>query len=193
MPMALASCFRASLRTLTLQQPPAWTASGSASWTVAGTVPRHAAWIMCTGGLRIACIGATTAVNVSSPVHMLACPHSRMPTQRSFCGSQCTPTLARLPPLLFCWRSQCIDPADRRRIERLEIFDEFEEWHLIQASMEGHGSWRPWNQWVQNHGKACIGCITAWLGTAWHALTLGAQATAWHGMTCTWLCMPPHG
>lgn len=28
--------------------------------------------------------------------------------------------------------SQCIDPADRRRIERLEIFDEFEEWHLIQ-------------------------------------------------------------
>ncbi|KAL4448570.1 hypothetical protein ABPG75_005789 [Micractinium tetrahymenae] len=28
--------------------------------------------------------------------------------------------------------SRCIDPADRRRIERLEIFDEFEEWHLIQ-------------------------------------------------------------
>lgn len=29
--------------------------------------------------------------------------------------------------------SRCIDPADRRRIERLEIFDEFEEWHLIQV------------------------------------------------------------
>ncbi|KAI3426176.1 hypothetical protein D9Q98_008553 [Chlorella vulgaris] len=28
--------------------------------------------------------------------------------------------------------SDCIDPADRRRIERLEMFDEFEEWHLIQ-------------------------------------------------------------
>ncbi|KAK9815129.1 hypothetical protein WJX73_008299 [Symbiochloris irregularis] len=25
-----------------------------------------------------------------------------------------------------------IDPAEKRRIERLEIFDEFEEWHLIQ-------------------------------------------------------------
>ncbi|KAL4857786.1 Leucine carboxyl methyltransferase 1 [Chlorella vulgaris] len=28
--------------------------------------------------------------------------------------------------------SDCTDPADRRRIERLEMFDEFEEWHLIQ-------------------------------------------------------------
>lgn len=27
----------------------------------------------------------------------------------------------------------CLDPADRRRIERLEIFDEFEEWDLIQG------------------------------------------------------------
>jgi hypothetical protein len=31
--------------------------------------------------------------------------------------------------------SHCIDPVDRRRIERLEIFDEFEEWHLIQARL----------------------------------------------------------
>ncbi|PSC73349.1 tRNA wybutosine-synthesizing 4 [Micractinium conductrix] len=28
--------------------------------------------------------------------------------------------------------SHCIDPVHRRRIEQLEIFDEFEEWHLIQ-------------------------------------------------------------
>ena len=28
---------------------------------------------------------------------------------------------------------QHLDPADRRRIEALEIFDEFEEWHLIMA------------------------------------------------------------
>lgn len=27
---------------------------------------------------------------------------------------------------------QHLDPADKRRIERLEIFDEFEEWHMIQ-------------------------------------------------------------
>ena len=27
----------------------------------------------------------------------------------------------------------CLDPGDRRRIERLEIFDEFEEWDLIQG------------------------------------------------------------
>jgi len=26
-----------------------------------------------------------------------------------------------------------LDVADRQRIERLEIFDEFEEWHMIQA------------------------------------------------------------
>jgi tRNA wybutosine-synthesizing protein 4 len=26
-----------------------------------------------------------------------------------------------------------LDPADRRRIEALEIFDEFEEWHLIMG------------------------------------------------------------
>ncbi|EFN56319.1 hypothetical protein CHLNCDRAFT_22266 [Chlorella variabilis] len=31
--------------------------------------------------------------------------------------------------------SRCIDPQDKRRIERLEIFDEFEEWHLIQARL----------------------------------------------------------
>lgn len=29
-------------------------------------------------------------------------------------------------------RRRCIDPVDRRRVERLEIFDEFEEWDLIQ-------------------------------------------------------------
>lgn len=28
--------------------------------------------------------------------------------------------------------SQCIDPQDRQRVERLELFDEFEEWNLIQ-------------------------------------------------------------
>eukprot|EP00271_Cylindrocystis_brebissonii_P015015 TRINITY_DN36891_c0_g1_i1.p1 TRINITY_DN36891_c0_g1~~TRINITY_DN36891_c0_g1_i1.p1 ORF type:complete len:366 (-),score=61.06 TRINITY_DN36891_c0_g1_i1:460-1557(-) len=27
---------------------------------------------------------------------------------------------------------RCLDPADRRRIERLEMFDEFEEWHIMQ-------------------------------------------------------------
>ena len=32
-----------------------------------------------------------------------------------------------------CCRRSGIDPADRRRIERLEIFDEFEEWDLIQV------------------------------------------------------------
>ena len=26
-----------------------------------------------------------------------------------------------------------LDPADRRRIEALELFDEFEEWHLIMG------------------------------------------------------------
>jgi tRNA wybutosine-synthesizing protein 4 len=25
-----------------------------------------------------------------------------------------------------------LDPGDKARIERLEIFDEFEEWHMIQ-------------------------------------------------------------
>jgi tRNA wybutosine-synthesizing protein 4 len=28
---------------------------------------------------------------------------------------------------------QCLDPEDRRRIEGLELFDEFEEWHLIMS------------------------------------------------------------
>ena len=47
----------------------------------------------------------------------------------------CVPILYPLalllgPPPLVC--SQCSDPADRRRIERLELFDELEEWHLIQ-------------------------------------------------------------
>lgn len=43
----------------------------------------------------------------------------------------------RPPPVSA--RSRCINPADRRRIERLEIFDEFEEWHLIQVGVAG---WR---------------------------------------------------
>lgn len=30
-----------------------------------------------------------------------------------------------------------LDPADRSRIERLEIFDEFEEWHMIQVRQQG--------------------------------------------------------
>jgi len=29
--------------------------------------------------------------------------------------------------------NKCIDPVDRRRIEKLELFDEFEEWRLIQG------------------------------------------------------------
>ena len=28
---------------------------------------------------------------------------------------------------------RCIDRVDRQRIEKLELFDEFEEWHLIQG------------------------------------------------------------
>ena len=35
---------------------------------------------------------------------------------------------------VYC-RRHCIDPQERRRIERLELFDEFEEWHLIQVGM----------------------------------------------------------
>ncbi|KAJ0051885.1 hypothetical protein Pint_00095 [Pistacia integerrima] len=30
--------------------------------------------------------------------------------------------------------SNFIDAQERRRIERLELFDEFEEWHMMQAS-----------------------------------------------------------
>jgi len=26
-----------------------------------------------------------------------------------------------------------LDPVDRARVERLEMFDEFEEWHMIQV------------------------------------------------------------
>lgn len=34
--------------------------------------------------------------------------------------------------LLTLYRS-CLDPADRSRIEGIEMFDEFEEWHLIMS------------------------------------------------------------
>jgi tRNA wybutosine-synthesizing protein 4 len=53
-----------------------------------------------------------------------------------------------------------LDPADVRRIERLEIFDEFEEWNLIQAHYcivvatigGGEGGWPTWSslEWLQN-------------------------------------------
>lgn len=44
---------------------------------------------------------------------------------------------------------RCIDPADRRRVERLELFDEFEEWDLIQVS-RGAG------KESRNHALCCI-------------------------------------
>jgi tRNA wybutosine-synthesizing protein 4 len=28
-----------------------------------------------------------------------------------------------------------VDTQEKRRIERLELFDEFEEWHMMQASL----------------------------------------------------------
>lgn len=33
----------------------------------------------------------------------------------------------------------CLEPRDRRRIERLELFDEFEEWDLIQVGAQWAG------------------------------------------------------
>ena len=45
----------------------------------------------------------------------------------------CCPPPSHCRPAPSC--SRCIDPQDKRRIERLEIFDEFEEWHLIQARL----------------------------------------------------------
>lgn len=74
---------------------------------------------------------------------------------------------------LHFWRRQCIDPADRRRIERLEIFDEFEEWHLIQVGSAGVKLWR---------GIACV-----WHGMACACMMQGGwHGMAWHGHAMTW-------
>ena len=56
--------------------------------------------------------------------------------------------------------SKKLDATERSRIERLEIFDEFEEWNLIQAHYcivvatigGGEGGWPTWSslEWLQN-------------------------------------------
>lgn len=61
-------------------------------------------------------------------------------------GAHCTPTLeAHQERLLSCgWRRSfaedmltlyrdMLDPRDRMRVEGIEMFDEFEEWHLIMS------------------------------------------------------------
>lgn len=44
--------------------------------------------------------------------------------------------------------SKFLDPSEIRRISRIEMFDEFEEWHLIQAHycivVAGQGSFAEW-------------------------------------------------
>jgi hypothetical protein len=40
------------------------------------------------------------------------------------------------PPLPLLHTHTCrlhLDPEDKARVERLEVFDEFEEWHMIQV------------------------------------------------------------
>lgn len=65
-----------------------------------------------------------------------------------------------------------MDAADRARIERLEIFDEFEEWHMIQVrvvclcgcagtpgcwqvltarSARAKGAWQAWEHIERHH------------------------------------------
>jgi tRNA wybutosine-synthesizing protein 4 len=53
-------------------------------------------------------------------------------TPRSAAGAAVALMCSCAPSRTWCRRRDCIDPADRRRIERLEIFDEFEEWNLFQ-------------------------------------------------------------
>lgn len=73
-------------------------------------------------------------------------------------------------------RSRCIDPADRRRIERLEIFDEFEEWHLMQAG----GRCRAVERRAVPGSAAPLLCGAQMdqseLPRAWRAALLSAQA-----------------
>lgn len=44
----------------------------------------------------------------------------------------------------WCLAQAHLDAADRARIERLEIFDEFEEWHMIQVRV-GVLAWVRWH------------------------------------------------
>lgn len=44
-----------------------------------------------------------------------------------------------------------VDPVDRARIERLEVFDEFEEWHMIQVRVGAGSTWSCFAALCWNH------------------------------------------
>lgn len=88
-----------------------------------------------TAGQRLlSCAHSTPLASCRVALQACACPTPPYAAAVCFMNCRFSPRRPWLLPPHPC-RSQCIDPADRRRIERLEIFDEFEEWHLIQVSM----------------------------------------------------------
>ena len=102
---------------------PAWPRSARASPTPGGTAPKPPLWTLCIGGGGWGGGAAHQGAGGRSTGRV---PSSAWAARRAGHAVRSLPCPA--PP-----RSCCIDPADRRRIERLEIFDEFEEWRLIQA------------------------------------------------------------
>lgn len=52
--------------------------------------------------------------------------------------------------------SRLLDPSEIRRVSRIEMFDEYEEWYLIQShyciTIAAQGSLEPWfEEWVKLH------------------------------------------
>ncbi|TXG62512.1 hypothetical protein EZV62_009506 [Acer yangbiense] len=65
--------------------------------------------------------------------------------------------------------SDFVDAQERRRIERLELFDEFEEWHMMQATLWSsfvgllipkspvEGTWEAGSLLIRTSGWVCLG------------------------------------
>lgn len=78
--------------------------------------------------------------------------------------------------------SDCLDPKDRQRAERLELFDEMEEWHLIQqVGQEGTSAGRVAHERTQRPGALQPRPRST---TASPSGSRIPQAVCWQAMAC---------